>query len=239
MHASDTEAVEFASYRLQDLAVFWYDSWKRSKGPKALPSVWKEFSKAFLRHYLPVEIRRARVDKFLNLRQGSTLSYVSPFVANKFGFEPELISKPLVVSIPIGDSMIARRVYRGCTVMICSCQTSANLFELEIVDFDVIMGMDWLASCYANVDCRTKMVSIQFPGEPVIEWKGNIAMPKDRIISYIKARKMILKDVFPDELPGLPPIREIEFSIDVFPDTQPISIPPYRMAPAELRKLKA
>jgi len=136
-----------------------------------------------------------------------------------------------------------------------------------MVDFDVIMGMDWLASCYANVDCRTKMVRFQFPGEPVIEWKGNIATPKGRFISYLKARKMISKgyiyhlvrvrdaeaklptlqsipvvnefpDVFPDELTGLPPEREIEFSIDALPDTQPISIPPYRMAPAELRELK-
>ncbi|WMV33026.1 hypothetical protein MTR67_026411 [Solanum verrucosum] len=45
-------------------------------------------------------------------------------------------------------------------------------------------------------------------------------------------------DVFPDELPGLPPIREIDFGIDVDPGTQPISIPPYRMAPAELKELK-
>ena len=45
-------------------------------------------------------------------------------------------------------------------------------------------------------------------------------------------------DVFPEELPGLPPEREIEFTIDVLPDTQPISIPPYRMAPAELKELK-
>uniref|UniRef100_A0A1U7YRA6 Uncharacterized protein LOC104247112 n=2 Tax=Nicotiana sylvestris TaxID=4096 RepID=A0A1U7YRA6_NICSY len=206
-------------------------------------------------------------DVYALIDPGSTLSYVTPFVANKFGIEPELISKPLAVSTPIGDSVIARRVYRGCTVMICSRQTSANLFELEMVDFDVIMGMDWLASCYANVDCRTKMVRFQFPGEPVIEWKGNIATPKGRFISYLKARKMISKgyiyhlvrvrdaeakpptlqsipvvnefpDVFPDELPGLPPEREIEFSIDVLPDTQPISIPPYRMAPAELRELK-
>ncbi|XP_070039543.1 uncharacterized protein [Nicotiana tomentosiformis] len=121
--------------------------------------------------------------------------------------------------------------------------------------FDMIMGMNWLASCYANVDCRTKMVRFQFPGEPIIEWKGNIATLKGRFISYLKARKMILKcyiyhlirvrdveakpptlqsipvvneflDVFPDELLGLPPKREIEFSIDVLPDTQPISIPP-------------
>ncbi|XP_070045398.1 uncharacterized protein [Nicotiana tomentosiformis] len=71
MHASDTEAVELASYRLQYLAVFWYDSWERSRGPNAPPAMWKEFSEAFLRHYLPVEIRRARADKLLNLRQGN------------------------------------------------------------------------------------------------------------------------------------------------------------------------
>ncbi|XP_070007457.1 uncharacterized protein [Nicotiana sylvestris] len=116
-----------------------------------------------------------------------------------------------------------------------------------MVDLDAIMGMDWLASCYANVGCHTKMVRFQFPGEPVIEWKGNIATPKGRFISYLKARKMISKgyiyhffhvrdveakpptlqsilvvkefpDVFLDELPGLPPEREIEFSIDVLPD---------------------
>ena len=45
-------------------------------------------------------------------------------------------------------------------------------------------------------------------------------------------------DVFPEELPGLPPHREIEFCIDVVSDTAPISMPPYRMAPAELKELK-
>ncbi|XP_070055326.1 uncharacterized protein [Nicotiana tomentosiformis] len=202
-------------------------------------------------------------DVYALIDPGSTLSYVTPFVANKFGIEPELINKPLAVSTPIGDSVISRRIYRGCTMIICSRQTSANLFELEMVDFDVIMGMDWLASCYANVDCRTKMARFQFPGEPIIKWKGNIATPKGRFISYLKARRMISKcyiyhlirvrdveekpptlqsilvvneflEVFPDELPGLPCKMEIEFNIDVLPDTQPISIPPYRMAPAEL-----
>ena len=44
-------------------------------------------------------------------------------------------------------------------------------------------------------------------------------------------------DVFPEELPGLPPEREIEFCIDVVAGTNPISMPPYRMAPAELKEL--
>ena len=45
-------------------------------------------------------------------------------------------------------------------------------------------------------------------------------------------------DVFPDEVPGLPPSREIEFSIDLVPGVGPVSIAPYRMAPAELTELK-
>ena len=46
-------------------------------------------------------------------------------------------------------------------------------------------------------------------------------------------------DVFPDDIVGLPPEREVEFTIDLIPGTEPISIPPYRMAPVELRELKA
>ena len=46
-------------------------------------------------------------------------------------------------------------------------------------------------------------------------------------------------DVFPDDIVGLPPDREVEFTIDLISGTELISIPPYRMAPAELRELKA
>jgi len=45
-------------------------------------------------------------------------------------------------------------------------------------------------------------------------------------------------DVFPDDIPGLPPKREIEFAIDLIPGAGPVSISPYRMAPTELAELK-
>ena len=45
-------------------------------------------------------------------------------------------------------------------------------------------------------------------------------------------------DVFPKDLPGVPPKREIDFEIYLYQDTQPSSIPPYRMDPAELKELK-
>ncbi|XP_075111388.1 uncharacterized protein LOC142181771 [Nicotiana tabacum] len=198
---------------------------------------------------------------------GSTLSYVTPYIAKKFGIEPEKLCEPFEVSTPVGESVIARCIYKGCPVKVHHCLTVADLVELEMLDFDVIMGMDWLESCYAKVGCRTKIVSFEFPGEPVLEWKGDAIAPRGRFISYLKARKMISKGyiyhlvrvkdadaqiptlqsvpivnefpgVFPEDLPGIPPDREIDFGIDLLPGTKTISIPPYRMDPTELKELK-
>ncbi|KAH0773846.1 hypothetical protein KY290_010983 [Solanum tuberosum] len=109
-----------------------------------------------------------------------------------------------------------------------------------MVDFDVIMGMDWLASCYANVECRTKIIRFHFPGEAILEWKDDTASPKDAEPPTLQSIPVVNKflDVFPNELPGIPPEQEIDFAIDMLPGTQLISIPPYRMASAELKELK-
>ncbi|XP_070020578.1 uncharacterized protein [Nicotiana sylvestris] len=123
---------------------------------------------------------------------GSTFSYVTPLVASKFGMKPKLV-KPFEVSTLVRDSMISKKVYRGCIVVVHSRSTVAGLIELDMVEFDVIIGMDWLASYHANVDCRSKIVRFQFLGEPIFKWKGNTASPRGIFISYLKARKMINK----------------------------------------------
>ena len=97
---------------------------------------------------------------------------------------------------------------------------------------------------------------------------GDYTSTPVRIMSFLRAKRMVSKgclaflahlrddttqvpsiesvsivreflDVFPADLPGMPPDRDIDFCIDLEPGTRPISIPPYRMAPAELRELKA
>ncbi|XP_070052449.1 uncharacterized protein [Nicotiana tomentosiformis] len=60
MKATMIELVELSSYRLRDVVVNWYESWEFSRGENAPPAEWKEFTEAFLRHYLPPELRRAR-----------------------------------------------------------------------------------------------------------------------------------------------------------------------------------
>ena len=66
--------------------------------------------------------------------------------------------EPFEVATPVGDSVIATRVYKNCSVVIYSRRTVADLIELNMIEFDIIMGMDWLATCYANVDCKGKIV---------------------------------------------------------------------------------
>ncbi|XP_070004791.1 uncharacterized protein [Nicotiana sylvestris] len=98
----------------------------------------------------------------------STLFYVTPFVSMEFGKEPEQLHKPFLVSTPVGESILATRVYRSFTVTMCGKDTRADLIELGMVDFDVIMGMDWLYSCFAKLDCRTRTMRLEFPNEPAI-----------------------------------------------------------------------
>lgn len=79
----------------------------------------------------------------------------------------ESLDQPFILSTPVGKSIVSWRVYRGCTTEINNSQTSVYLLELEMVDFNIIMAMDWLASCYSNGEYRTKIVIFHFPGEVV------------------------------------------------------------------------
>ncbi|XP_070047223.1 uncharacterized protein [Nicotiana tomentosiformis] len=179
-------------------------------------------------------------DAYALIDPGSNLSYITPFVVGKFGIVPEILNDPFVVSTLVGEPIIARRVYRGCTVTVCSRQTTADLVELEMMDFDAIIGMDWLEACYATIDCCAKIARFHFSGELVLEWVGNTVTPRDAEIPTLQSIPVVKEyaNVFLDELPGIPPEREIDFSIDLLPGTQPISTPPYKMAPAELKELK-
>ncbi|KAJ9131035.1 hypothetical protein P3X46_033839, partial [Hevea brasiliensis] len=134
-------------------------------------------------------------------------------------------------------------------------------------EYDIILGMDWLARHHAMIDCRLKTVTFGLPLYGDVVMHGERHLLPSNIISAALARRMIRKgceaylahvidtqvgspalrdipivcdfpDVFPDELPGLPPEREVQFEIDVMPGVEQISITPYRMTPAELKELK-
>ncbi|XP_070014062.1 uncharacterized protein [Nicotiana sylvestris] len=83
-------------------------------------------------------------DVYALIDPGSTLSYVTPFVFMEFRIESNQLHEPFSVSTPVGEYIVATRVYRGCVVMVHGRDTMTDLIEVGMVDFDVIMEMDWL-----------------------------------------------------------------------------------------------
>ncbi|XP_077222089.1 uncharacterized protein LOC143855926 [Tasmannia lanceolata] len=136
----------------------------------------------------------------------------------------------------------------------------------EMKDFDIILRMDWLAANHSNFDCHKKIVKFCIPNQPEFRFRGSLRVVPPRVISTLLARRLLRNgcqgflasvkdvsqgdlrlpdipivreypDVFLENLPGLPPDREIEITIDLVHGTGPVSKAPYRMAPAELKEL--
>ena len=132
----------------------------------------------------------------------------------------------------------------------------------------MVLGMDWLSRHRATLDCYEKEVKLHRLGKLEVKFRGIRREVFSSMISAMAAQRMLRKgcqgylayvvetgnegtlvdeipvvrefpDVFPYDITGLPLDREVEFTIDLIPRTEPISIPPYRMAFEELRELKA
>ena len=75
------------------------------------------------------------IDVYALLDLGATISIKTPYIAVQFSVNPETLSEAFSVSTPVSDPVIARRVYRNCPVIVSQKVTSADLVELEMVDF--------------------------------------------------------------------------------------------------------
>ena len=174
----------------------------------------------------------------------------------------------MVVSVPNGDTMISERIVLGSRLVIQNKDFLADLIMLGIHDFDIILGMDWLSRHRATLDCYKKEVRLVRQEETGVIFRGIRREITPSLINAMTTSKMLRKgcqgylafvvdrrqegtqledipivkeflDVFPNDISGLPPDKEVEFTIDLILGTEPISIPPYRMSPVELRELKA
>ncbi|KAI3825371.1 hypothetical protein L1987_06854 [Smallanthus sonchifolius] len=110
--------------------------------------------------------------------------------------------------------------------------------RMTIMCFDVIVGMDWLSKNQAEIICHEKIVRVPLPSGETISIQALVAEQpsEERKFDDIP----IVRDypeVFPEDLPGLPPHRHVEFQFDLAPGAAPIARAPYRLAPSELQEL--
>ncbi|KAI0500013.1 hypothetical protein KFK09_018221 [Dendrobium nobile] len=195
---------------------------------------------------------------------GASHSFLSEHCFEILHLDSMVLPVSLSVILPAGNPLIARQ-FCLCEIEISGKKWKSSLIRLPISSYDVILGMDWLSQYEAQIDCLKKQVSLLVAGERVV-FQG-LRGVLSSLVSALEVSRMWKKgcpvflasvrdlnlevgsvseipvvrefaDVFPEELVGLPPDRDVEFSIDVFPGTAPISKAPYRMAPKELSELK-
>ncbi|GKD36833.1 putative reverse transcriptase domain-containing protein, partial [Tanacetum coccineum] len=108
-------------------------------------------------------------------------------------------------------------IIRGCTLNFLNHPFNINLMPLELGSFDVIIGMDWLVKYHVVIASDEKIVRIPFGNEILI------------VRDFPK--------VFPEDLLGIPPTRQVEFQIDLIPGDAPVARAPYRLAPFKMKEL--
>ncbi|KAG8474923.1 hypothetical protein CXB51_031618 [Gossypium anomalum] len=199
---------------------------------------------------------------------GSTHSYICETLASSKTLPVESTEFVIRVSNPLGRYVLVDQVCKKCPLVIRGSCFPADLILLPFDEFDVILGMDWLTVHDAIVNCKRKTIDLRCVNNEIIRVESTDLNKLPAVISSMLAQKCVRKgcetylayvlddkelekkpesvpviceypDVFPEELPGLPPVREVEFGIELVPGTTPISIAPYRMAPIELKELKA
>ncbi|GJR44045.1 putative reverse transcriptase domain-containing protein [Tanacetum coccineum] len=109
--------------------------------------------------------------------------------------------------------------------------------KLLIKNFDVVIGMDWLSKYHARIICDEKVVHIPIDDETLIIRVQVMEKKSDekRLEDIPVVREFL--EVFPEDLPGLPPVRQIEFQIDLIPGATPVARAPYILAPSEMQEL--
>jgi hypothetical protein len=146
--------------------------------------------------------------------------------------------------------MHARHVCSKVSILIRGVEFLANLIVLESKGIDVILGMDWLSKQNGLIDCAKKAVRLTPSSGKELEYVAeNLVTDKAAsniiVLNHLDAVSTLdirvvseYPDVFQEELPGMPPDREIEFFIELVSGTAPIFKRPYRMAANQLANLK-
>jgi hypothetical protein len=152
---------------------------------------------------------------------------------------------PMIVITPKGP-VEANHMTHKLTLTIMGREFGATTIILEASNIDLIIGMSWLRKAKAIIHCGRGTVELTSPKGERFDVEITVTTSTRRAAFFIDVEFVgnnirVVRDfldVFPEELPGMPPDREVEFVIDLLPGTAPISKRPYRMSVEELKELK-
>ncbi|GKB17382.1 reverse transcriptase domain-containing protein [Tanacetum coccineum] len=196
---------------------------------------------------------------------GADRSFISLSLASMLNIPSITIDTFYNIEMADGNLVSTNTIIKGCTLTLLNQPFEIDLMPIKLGSFDVVIGMDWLSKYHAKILCDEKVVHIPIDGETLII-RGDRSKTRLNLISCIKTERYISRgcqvfmiqvmekksdekrledipvvkefpDVFPEDLPGLPPVRQVEFQIDLIPRAAPVARTPYRLAPSEMQEL--
>jgi len=171
------------------------------------------------------------------------------FMSRRFAIEHQLsirkVHTPFHIEAP-GATLVTNEVVNLAHLDVMGLTFSINFLIIDLEDLDVIIGMNWMSRHDGVIRYNPRSIELKHPSEVrVILFLHKKGGPKlyalnAIVIPELEAIPVVCEfpDVFPEELPGMPPDRDIEFVIDLLPGTAPTYKRPYRMSSDELVELK-
>ncbi|KAJ0525561.1 putative nucleotidyltransferase, Ribonuclease H [Helianthus annuus] len=195
---------------------------------------------------------------------GADKSFVDQKFCKLLNMPIKTLDMKYEVELADGTIETVSTVLEGCEMSIKNHSFPLSLLPFKLAGFDIVLGMDWLSRNQAQIICGKRHIVLKTPSGESLTIRGDTqyGLPED--VSMLKASRCLnrgcviymaqviieepkpkIEDlpviseypkVFPEELPGLPPDRQVEFRIDIIPGAAPIARAPYRLAPTEMKE---
>ena len=193
---------------------------------------------------------------------GASHSFIAASVVIEVGLEVEALEEPLYVSSPLGIKARIGMICRVYELDISTILLTVDLNVMDMSEFEIILGMDWLTAYRVVIDCEHRRVTaytqdgtrVIFQGDKhdilpqtVYEsschgqlggWLASLTLEDEVRPNNLPQVVCEYEDVFLDELLGLPLQKVVDLCIELHPGTSPISMTPHRMAPVELQEVR-
>ncbi|GJW54697.1 putative reverse transcriptase domain-containing protein [Tanacetum coccineum] len=196
---------------------------------------------------------------------GADKSFVSISLASMLNIPPITLDTTYDIEMDDGNLVGTNTVIQGCTLILLNHPFGIDLMSIKLDSFDVVIGMDWLSKYHARSICDEKFIHIPIDDETLII-RGDRNKARLNLMSCIKTKRYIsrgyqvfvaqvmekksdkkrLEDiplviefpkVFSKDLPGLLPVFQVEFQIDLMLGVSPVARAPYRLSPSEMQEL--
>ncbi|GKD74108.1 putative reverse transcriptase domain-containing protein [Tanacetum coccineum] len=158
-------------------------------------------------------------------------SFVSISLVSMLNIPPITLDTTYDIEMDDGNLVGNNTVIQGCTLILLNQHFEIDLMPIKLGSFDVVIGMDWLSKYHARIIYDKKVVHILIDGETLIIRAQVMEKNSDeKQLEDIPVVREFL-EVFLEDLPGLPPVCQVEFQIDLILGVASVAQAPYRLAP--------